>query len=302
VRTIAHGAGTFREAFVNATTRELDGFAAYLAEFGLADGTVGIYLHQMKRAADEGGWIPRLKSELAPKTKRLVRAAARHWSSWKEDGKLRGAIDRLRLPAPRRQKAKVPLAREVLFQVMDVIEDPETEIDDALRATLGLMACRGFRDGDVLRMRRTEVMAALDQGLLAFEAKGRRRLEFAVIRTYRRWLKLLSAQPKWGRVDELIVITSKSPKARRAAAARKVQRTLAAIGEDLGITGLHPHQLRRTYCVEYLRAQKGDPEAVIKLTQHMQWANMATAMEYLDHLRGQDLDSVAETMFDRDKE
>lgn len=287
---------------MNANARELDGFAAYLAEFGLADGTIGIYLHQMKRAADDGGWIARLKSDLAPKTKRLVRAAARHWASWKEDGKLRAAIDRLRLPAPRRQKAKVPLPREVLFQVMDVIDDPKTDLDEPLRAALGLMACRGFRDGDVLRMRRAEVTAALDQGLLAFEAKGRRRLEFAVIRTYKRWLKVLASMPKWGRVDELIVPHSKSPKARRAAAARKVQRALAAIGEQLGVAGLHPHQLRRTYCVEYLRAQKGDPEAVIKLTQHMQWANMATAMEYVDHLRGQELDSVAETMFDRDKE
>jgi hypothetical protein len=44
---------------------------------------------------------------------------------------------------------------------------------------------------------------------------------------------------------------------------------------------------------------KGDPEAMVKLTQHMQWASMATAMEYIDHARGDELDVYAERIFER---
>jgi len=77
-----------------------------------------------------------------------------------------------------------------------------------------------------------------------------------------------------------------------------VERVVAAYGADLGIEDLHPHRLRRTYAVAYLRANKGDPEALINLQQHMQWAGIATAMEYVNHLRGREIDAVAETLFD----
>jgi integrase len=280
--------------------RDLDGYRAYLNEFGLSEGTIDIYVHQMRRAIQQGGAVARLKSELAPKTKRLVRAAARHWADWQEDKKLRRELDRIRLPAARRQKAKVPLPREVMLNFMREVErDPR--LSPALRAVIGLMAFRGFRDGDVLRMQRHEIAAALKHGTLAYEAKGKRRLEFQVIRTYRRWLELLHSLPKWHVVDELIA-TSPTPKGRRKQAARNVQRAMRRIGKRLGIEGLHPHQLRRTYCVEYLRALKGDPEALMKLKEHMQWANVATAMEYVDHLRGKALDAVAETLFEREED
>jgi integrase len=283
---------------VKVTEHDMSQFRVYLGDFGLSEGTIDTYAHHIKRAFEEGGPVARLKGETAPKTKRVTRAAARHWASWKEDAKLRKAVDQIRLPSPRRQAAKVPLHRDLLFLVMDEI-DSDKKLTPGLRAVLGLMAYRGLRDGDCLRMRRAEVAIALQHGTLAFEAKGRRRLEFAVIKTFRRWLELLAAEPKWTRVDDLIAPRSKSAKSRRATAARTVQRALKRIGARLSIDGLHPHQLRRTYCVEYLRAHQGDAEAVIKLTQHMSWANVATAMEYLDHLRGVELDSVAETMFDR---
>jgi len=282
---------------VSVTARQLESFRAYLAEFGLASGSVDIYCHHVKRAYDKGSPIDRLKSRLAPKTKRLARAALRHWADHTEDNKLRLAVNKLRLPAPRRRAAKVPLARAILMDVRQEILDT---FNAPMRSVLRLMSDRGFRDGDVLRLQRTEVMSALKRGKLVYEAKGGRFLEFTVLRTFKPWLEELAHYPKWGRVDELLCPRSKSSRARRAAAARKVQRALEQIGETLEIDGLHPHQLRRTYCVEYLRAQKGDNEALMKLAQHMQWANMQTAMEYVDHLRGAELDTIAETLFDKD--
>lgn len=287
---------------MTATQDELDAYRAYLADtYGLPEDTLDAYVGVMRRAFEAGGPVARLRAtDLSPKSKRVVRAAARHWAAWKDDAKLRRSLDQIRLPPARRKKAKVPLTRDQLFAVMDEI-DRDKRLAAPVRAVLGLMACRGFRDGDVLRMRRAEIARALDHGRLAYVAKGRRTLEFKVIRTYRRWLEVLMTEggSRWSTVDELVAPRSKSAKARSEAAARKIQRALARIGRRLEIEGLHPHQLRRTYAVEYLRAHKGDPEAILKLQQHMQWASASTAMEYVDHIRGEELDTVAESLFDR---
>jgi len=297
VRTRVRGASDARGAArVVIADADIVAFRAYLGEYGLDPGTIDTYVHQVQRCYAEGGPVERLKSRMAPKTKRLARAAVRHWAAFRDDPALRKAVDRVKLPAARRQAVKVPLSRETLMAVMREIETGGT-VHPRVRPILGLMAFRGFRDGDVLRLQRKEVATALAKGTLVYEAKGGRYLEFRVLKTFRRWLEHLMDVPRWQRVEDL-VSTSATPDRRRKAAARRVQRELAAIGRKLGIEGLHPHQLRRTYCVEYLRANKGDPEALIKLTQHMQWANHATALQYVDHLRGAELDSVAETMFD----
>ncbi len=273
-------------------------FRAYLEEFGLAETTLDKYASVAKRTLAAGGWIAELKTDLAPKTKRLVRAVARHWADFAADDKLRQSLKRLRLPAPRRQTAKVPLTRKDLFRVIDDVR-ADREIDPPARAAILLMAYRGFRTGDVLRMKRTEVVAALSQGVLAYEGKGRRRLEFTVLENFRQQLQVLADQPRWTRVDELISPAAGTATQRRAAASRRIQRTLARTGKRLGIEGLHPHRLRRTFSVEYLKANKGDPEAIMKLVEVMQWSGIATAMEYVNHARGAERDRVAETMFDR---
>jgi hypothetical protein len=41
----------------------------------------------------------------------------------------------------------------------------------------------------------------------------------------------------------------------------------------------------------------GDPEAILKLKQHLQWESLNTVMEYVDHARGQQLDDAAERIF-----
>ncbi len=282
----------------------LASFRTWLEERGLADGSIDAYVGAVKMSVEAGGFIPRLRNnELAPKTRRVTLAAARRWADFDEDAKLLKQLKEIRLPPPRRKTAKVPITREQLLELIDEIE--RAEIGLPMRAVLLLLACRGLRCGDALRLQRDEVLAADEKGSLSFEAKGRRQLEFKVIKTFRKAISILAKAQhplrksgEWRRVDELIAPHG-DPKGRRKAAARAVERELTKIGVRLGILGLYPHRLRRTYAVEYLRTLKGDPEALIKLTQHMQWASMATAMEYVDHARGDELDKHAEKIFDR---
>ncbi|MBT8453026.1 MAG: tyrosine-type recombinase/integrase [Deltaproteobacteria bacterium] len=279
--------------------KELGGFSAWLGDYGLDGGTIRLYVHDVKRAYAQGGPLRRLRDrELAPKTLRHIKAACRGFARFRGDDGLLTELDKIRLPAPIRKTAKVPLAREELFALVDEI-DRADYLDEAMRAELGLMASRGFRCGDVLRLKRREVKAALRQGTLAYEAKGRRRLEFKVLGTFRPYLDLLVSHPRWERVEDLI-----SPRAaeatRRQAAGRAAARALGLCGANVGIEGLYPHRLRRTYAVEYLRALGPDPFAAIKLQQHMQWASLQTAMGYVDHDRGSELDDVAESMWQRE--
>lgn len=281
---------------------DLDGFRSWLGEYGLSEGTKDVYVRDVTKALSVG-FLDRLQDdELAPKTLRHILAGCRRYAEYTEDDRMLKALKKIKLPAPRRKTAKVPLARTDLFALIDELAKADY-IVPVVRAVIGMMACRGLRCGDVLRLRRTELEAAKEAGTLSFEAKGRRRLEFKLLKTYRRYLLALAemTEPKgWQRVED-VVSPHGAAKTRRSAAARAVERGLVKLGCRIGIYGLYPHRLRRTYAVEYLRAMKGDPEALMKLTQHMQWATMATAMEYVDHARGDELDRVAEQIFERDE-
>jgi len=279
--------------------RTIEGFRAYLEEGGLSAGTINVYASDIDIALRDGTIGARLRNdELAPKTRRHILAAARHWAEYSEDVQLGKQLRKIRLPPARRKSARVPITRDELLDLIDELAHT-TSVSATMRAALAMMATRGFRCGDVLRMKREELESARTQGVLAYEVKGKRRLEFKVIKTYRTSLVALASSPgDWTRVRDLISPQSK-PANRQRAAAKAVERALVTVGARIGIWNLHPHRLRRTYAVEYLRSLKGDPEAIVKLQQHMQWASMATAMEYIDHARGDELDAAAEKVFER---
>lgn len=278
----------------------VDAFRDYLGEFGLAAGTIDVYVGDLTKAYELGGFMDRLRDDaLAPKTRRHILAAARHWATFDDDDQLLKQLKKLRLPPPRRKSAKVPVERAGLFDVIDEVEKADY-LHPHMRSVILIMAKRGLRCGDVLRLKKSELAGAMATGTLSFEAKGKRQLEFKVLKTYRKPLtQLAEAEGKWTVVDQLIAPGARSPKARRKAAAKAVERSLAKVGVRAGVIGLHPHRLRRTYAVEYLRQMKGDPEALIHLTSHMRWASMSTAMEYVDHERGDELDTFAEKIFER---
>ena len=277
-------------------------FASYLSEYGLSRNTISAYESDVTQSGGTAtGLLARLRNdELAPKTRRRTLAAARRWADYQKNSKLLDQLKKIRLPPARRKTPKVPVEREELFAIIDELAKADY-LSPAMRAVIGMMACRGLRCGDVLRITREELLDARAAGTLSFEAKGNRRLEFKVIKTYRKYLTSLADQPgDWKRVADLLSKKGKTREMRERAAAKAIERHLVKLAVRAGVRGLHPHRLRRTYAVQYLRSLKGDPEALVHLKQHMQWASLETALEYVDHVRGDELDEPAERMFERD--
>lgn len=282
---------------MTATDPPIAAFRTWLERRGLAEGTVDVYVRDTVAALDVGVCDRIRDPELAPKTRHRILAAVRNWAEFTDDAALTKELKRIRLPPSRRQGAKVPIARSHLFLVIDELAKADY-IDGPTRASLGLMACRGFRCSDVLRILRSELVAATETSVLSFEAKGRKRLEWRMTAIWAPHIRTLAgADGDWNRVEDLI--SSGKSSARRKSAARALERALDEVGAACGVDGLHPHRLRRTYAVEYLRNMVGDPEALEKLKQQMGWSTIATALEYIDHARGTELDAAAEKIFAR---
>ena len=267
-------------------------------EQGLASTTAERYRYDARSAA-ECGFVARLRDEaLAPKVRHRLLAAGRQWAKFREDAALITALSSFRLPPARRANARVPVEREQLFKIVDELTKADY-LEPPMRSVIGMMACRGFRVSDVLRIKRTELLQAIETGMLVYLAKGQRRLEFGLIKTWAHHARALAETPgEWIRVEDLICPNSDSD-TRRKSAVRAVQRALNKLTARCDIAKVYPHRLRRTYAVEYLKQQKGDPEALLKLTQHMQWADESTALQYVNHVRGRELDEAAERIFER---
>lgn len=279
------------------TPRKLEHFEAWLRRYGRGARTAALYVHDVRRAYTLGGPLGRLSDdELAPKTLRHILAACRAWAEHTDDGALLVDLKKVRLPPAVRQTAKVPLAREEWLELLAEF-DRADYLSEPMRAQLALMGRRGFRCGDILRAQRVQVTAALKTGVFAYKAKGRRPIEFRVLETYQRYLQTLADHRGWSQVADLISPQSSCPDFARAAAHKATYRALSNCAGIVELEGVHPHRLRRTYATQFLKALKGDAEALPKLQQHMQWQSLSTALEYVDHDRGVELDQVAEGMF-----
>lgn len=275
-------------------------FSAWLKKRGRTGDTIDLYVGEaVKASRADGGFFDRLGDrDLAPKTRHLIRTAALSWARFLQDPKLERELKEYKLPKARRAKAKTPITHDEQLAIVDEI-DAAQGLAPAMRAVLGMVACRGFRVGDVLRLRRDELLAACDVGVLAFEAKGSARLEFRLLSTFERHVRaLIAIEGDWIKVEDLISPRSKKEK-RTKTSRRAVSRALKKIAARCKVSGMHLHRLRRTYAVEYLKRLEGDPDALTKLMQHMQWDSIATAAEYVDHARGVELDDAAERIFER---
>lgn len=282
---------------------QVEPFRAWLRSRGRSIGTATLYGEDVLAAATRGGFEVRIADRtLAPKTRRRIRTAFRQWARFVQDHELEKTLEAFNLPPAKRVTPKIPLARALLLDLVDAIDRAET-LDPVNRAVLGMMACRGFRIGDCLRMKREEIVRGLETGVLVYEAKRGSYLSFPLNEGYRRHVEAIAAiRGSWERVHHLIIDISKtSEEVRMKSAERSVARSLTKVGATIGLAGLYPHRLRRTYAVEYLKTLKGVEDAVQKLQQHMQWESLATAMEYIDHARGAELETAAAKIFDRER-
>lgn len=283
-----------------------DEYRTFLDNRGVSPKSADQLCHQLARCGIQDDGRPdlaRLRSRaLAPKTRRLISSALRSYARFvsKEDPELgasiMSSIDEVKLPAAVRQKIPTALPRPAFDALRSSIDS--IDLREPLRAVLGIMACRGIRRGDVLRMKRQEIAEALRTGALNYEAKGGRRLEFGVTKNWRRYLEALDeafSGTKKQRVHELV---AKSEAAAEKAVVRALERAAADCeGElaehDLVPSDVHCHKLRHTYASMFYEACGRDPA---RLQAHMGWAAIATAMGYVHVSSRAELDDVAEEM------
>lgn len=265
----------------------LSAFRTWGLERGRQDGTLELYVTNIRTcAADPRGLTHRLVSGvLAPNTLRTNLAALRAWAVFSQDAALSKRLADIRLPPARRVRVKVPLDLAAWKKVIHHLKTCRMR-SEAMRQVLLIMALRGFRSGDVLRMRRTELTRALATGKLVYEGKGRKRLEFSAT-PIRPQLEALVAFPKWDRVRDLI---SKSTTTR--VLSKKVCRAAQKTARQVGVSEMNPHRYRHTFATQYLERLRGDPNALLKLKQYMGWESIATAARYVDSVSQDELDAI----------
>ena len=276
---------------------QLQKFYRWLKERNRSDGTIRGYLSDVGRALSYPNLLQELyEDDLSPSTRQRKKAAIRAWARFRKDGELLELLSDLRLPAPRRQRAATPLPKDTWKRLRTAIAtDPH--LGDPERAILGMIAARGFRVGDVLRLRRLECVSGLQDGVLAFVAKGGRTLEYGV-KPFEKELQLLVSGKIFGRVVNLVVKGDFEEDQIYRSAETLLTRTLRAVADraDLDIDRLHLHRLRRTYAVYWLEAAKRRGKGLEDLKQHMGWANLATAERYVDHDRRKELEEIGEDL------
>ena len=196
------------------------------------------------------------------------------------------------MPPPTRKNEKIPLEHEDWQALVNLLE---TVKETPAVLVIGLMAVRGFRVGDVLRMRKTDVEKALKSKVLTFEAKGGRYLNFGVSKPVARWLRPFVDYKGWTTIASLLAPNSDTEDKAVKAAKMQVRRLLQTLGDEVGIEGIYPHRLRRTVATYFLEKVGGD---IVKLKDWMQWQNINTVAGYVDHSRREELDLIGETLLD----
>ena len=273
---------------MDVTAKNLQDFKVWMLERGRSDGTADLYITNIRSCAgDKRGITARLVGgKLAPNTLRSNLASLRAWARFAKDTDLQARLGDIRLPQARRVSSKPPLELEQWKKAVAHLQT--CDMDEAMRQVLLIMALRGMRSGDVLRMTKTEVQRALETGKLVYEGKGRKRIEFSA-KPLMAPLKALAAMPGWTRVRDLI---AKKPKTAR----QKVWRSSRRTAKQVGIKEMNPHRYRHTFATNYLKQLAGDPNAIIKLQKYMAWESMNTAARYVDSVSQNQLDAVGDEL------
>lgn len=278
------------------TETQINDFKSWLKKYGRSDSTIDQYAANIIRVFESGGPFERLTdTELSPKYLHLTKAAVKGWAEFAGDLELLKEVSKIRLPPALRQGRDNPLSVSDWRELKEEV-DAADYLKEPVRAELGMLVCRGFRCGDVLRLKRSEVVAGLKKGSLEYEGKGRKRIVFTVAPIWKGYLEILESFADWDRVEDLICPRSRSGKTRTASAGRLIARSLDRCCRRVGIDedGVHPHLLRHTYATRYYEACK-DPA---KLQAHMGWSNINTAMGYVSAGSVEQLDSIADSLFE----
>lgn len=269
------------------TDKNLEEFRTWMLERGRMDDTASLYIDNLRSCAESPGGLTRrlVAGKLAPNSLRTNLAALRAWALFSKDTALQQRLKDMRLPPARRVKSKPPLDLMTWKQVVRHLRTCKMK-NDAVRQILLIMAIRGLRSGDVLRLKLSQVSHAVATGKLAFESKGRKMMEFDAVPIMAQ-LKALAGTTGWERVRDLV-----SPGSRPKVASKKIWRAARRTASKIGITNMNPHRYRHTFATNYLNQLKGDPNSIVKLQRYMGWESPNTAMRYVDQVSQDELDAI----------
>lgn len=275
---------------------EFKSFYHWMIRRGRSEGTAELYIRNIISCKnDRRGVLARISQDgLAPKTRRTHKAALAAWSDFTEDDKLRRKLRDIKLPPPERIREKRALELDDWRAVIAAVD--KLDQDDPIVAAMGLVCVRGFRIGDVLRLRKRTISDGLSSGVLMYISKGHRRIGWTVSEPMRRRLEIFMGYRRWGHVWDLAAPNSRKELRLRAARLNS-QRAFAKVVESAGLepSAVSLHIMRRTYAWHYLHQSGRDPVA---LQKHMSWASINTAMQYVDQSERATQDAVAESMLD----
>jgi site-specific recombinase XerD len=280
------------------TLDDLESFRSWLINRNRDKKTANSYVIDVRKAFDhpKGPLGAIADRTIAPKTAHRRMSSLRAFAKFRQDTDLLTQLEDVRLPPNQRATPKMPLTRDQWAAVVQEIDSAPMYLKPEEIAIIGLMAVRGFRIGDVLRMTRRDVEMALRASTLSFEAKRRQRTEYGVGERMRHYLEMLFGIPGWTQVYELVCTKTRSKSDDlKTIAALNVNTALKSVAQRIGVPPkeMHAHRLRRTYATYYLEAVGGNLE---KLRQHMDWSNINTAAMYADHNQRKELDKVSESM------
>lgn len=271
------------------TSKNLDRFTTWLVDRGRSEDTATLYTYNLRScAAHAKGLTHRLiAGELAPNSLRTNLAALRAWAKFSKDDALRDRLSDIRLPPARRVTSKIPLSQDDWKRAVKHLTT--CQVAEPMRAVLCIMAKRGLRCGDVLRIRHPDVTRALATGKLVYEGKGRKRIEISA-RPILTELEALAKHRGWDRVRDLVCARTSA----RRTAGKKVWRAAKRTAKQIGIADMTPHRYRHTFATNYLKALAGDPNAIVKLQKFMAWESMGTAARYVDNVSQDELDAIGQ--------
>lgn len=148
---------------------------------------------------------------------------------------------------------------------------------------LYVQALTGWRVGDVLRLPRTNLKAALREGVLLFEVKAGRVAEMDIAGLLDVWQGLYDRWPEQYNTMERWVCPNGH--AGTLGAYQRVRRYLLGVSSELKIDSrVHTHRFRRTMAVRGLK-ETGDINAVKQLLFH---SSIQSTEKYLDEVRRED--------------
>jgi integrase/recombinase XerD len=278
------------------TAQDEKGFRAYLRQKkGCAPTTVDLYVTHVKSCVnDANGILERLVSDLAPKTKRAIKASLLAWARYREDTKLEKEIKEIKLPAAHRINIKEPLTSEEWHKFRTAIE--QSDYNTPLKAVLGIIINRGLRVGDVLNITREKAVTAIETNRLSVETKGDKWVVFGVLLSFKDYLQMLVNIPDWKAVSDLLS-TSKDINKRKKAARLTVWRAVKQLSKKVGLDPkkVSPHRFRRTIAVEFLKHPQVNGNLEL-LRKYMNWSSIQIAQTYIDSIDQEQLDEIGETL------